>query len=159
MRLETPDQALQRTPPGTEHEVVRRMNPHTKLLLALGLCPLSVVVVSLGYALLYTVTPHSKNHSPFLEIVGLYSLYGVPMAYLCLAVVGLPNYLLARRLQFLSYITAVLTALIACALGADLMALGGYFSSFARAFFFLIPYGLCIALLFARLLAPTRTNV
>lgn len=79
------------------------------------------------------------------ESIFLYSLYGVPTAYLSLLAVGLPCYFIARKLNKLGYSTAIFAAVLACIPAAAFY--GGAYS-FWVVYRFLILFGVPLALAF-----------
>jgi len=80
------------------------------------------------------------------ETVFLYSLYGVPTAYLSLLFIGLPCYFIARKLGLLSFTTAICVGIIACIPAA---ALFGQYYNFWPTFLLLLCFGIPLSVTFA----------
>ena len=127
------------------------MKSHTKrLILASLVTPWIVVPVTGLFAAWYFISWIGKPlpdpgvtliwPHPFKpwETVFLYSLYGVPTAYLSLLLIGLPCYFIARRLALLSFATAICAALLACVPAA---AFFGRYYNFWSTYLFLLCFG------------------
>lgn len=134
------------------------MKPHTKRLIKATLvAPWSVIAVSTIYALYRMAQWIGKDlpdpgitliwPDPFKpwEYVALFSLYGIPTAYVLLLVVGLPFYFIAQKLDLLSYVSAVSASILACFPAAFFYGRG---YDFTRTFLFLIPYAITISTVF-----------
>ena len=124
------------------------------------IAPWAVVLVSVLWAVWYSATaPHSTPDTlvfpdptkPW-EFVFLFSLYGVPTAYLSL-VFFLPLYYVLRRLRLISYWTIIAVGLLACIPAALFYGRSGY--DFPRILLFLLPYGAAVSACFLRITKGT----
>jgi len=114
------------------------------------IAPFAVVVVSALWAVWYCVTtPRSTPETLVIpdptapwEFVFLFSLYGVPTAYLSL-VFFLPLYYLLRRLHLISYSTIIAAGLLVCIPAAIFFGRSSY--DFDRILVFLLPYGAAVS--------------
>lgn len=88
------------------------------------------------------VSPHPFK--PW-ESIFLYSMYGIPTAYISLLLIGLPCYFVAKKLHLLSYAAAILAAVLACIPAAVFFGRSG---SFWSMFVFLLLFGIPLALVF-----------
>ena len=126
------------------------MTPSAKqTVLAAVLAPWSVVVVCVVWSLWNLVASIGHPPQPNVfpdpkqpwEFVLIFSLYGVPTAYLSL-VIFLPIYFLLRHFTVASYWTVILAGLLTCLPSAF------FYGVFARTLFFLLPFGAAVALSF-----------
>ena len=91
------------------------------------------------------------------ESVMLYSLYGVPTAYVVMLFVGIPCYLLARKAGILSIKLALCVGVMAC-IPAALVYSYGTIHVFWPILLFLLLYGLSLALTFAWLMRERKQS-
>ena len=137
------------------------MKPHTKrLIIASLVTPWVVVPITVLYSIWYLATWLDKPlpepgvrliwPHPFKpwETIFLYSLYGVPTAYVSLALIGLPCYFVARKLNLSSSSAAILTAVLACIHAA---AFFGRSYNFWSMFGFLLLFGVPLSIVFMRI--------
>ena len=130
------------------------MTAHTKRAeIAALTAPWTVIIVSSLWAIWYFFTsPRSSPENlvfpdpdkPW-EFVFLFSMYGVPTAYLSLAVF-LPLYLLAHRAKGASYPVVIGLGLLSCLPAAWFYGRPDYV--FVRTLVFLMPYGAVAAVYF-----------
>ena len=120
-------------------------------MLAAITAPLAVVPITMVWAVWYYATsPRSTPEmmvfpdpdAPW-EFVAIFSMYGVPTAYVSLAVF-LPLYFLTRRLTPASYPVVMALGLVTCFPAALFYGHG----AFVRILIFLLPYGAAVAALF-----------
>jgi len=144
------------------------MTSHTKqLIIATLITPWVVVPVMALYSLWYMATWLGKSlpdpavtllwPHPFKpwETIFLFSLYGVPTAYVALLLIGLPCYFFAKCAGYLSYTAAIFTAVLTCIPAAAVY--GGVYD-FWRIFGFLLFSGVPMAIIFAWILnKPNKT--
>jgi len=125
--------------------------PSERVFGAAMIAPWAVVVVAALWSVWYcATTPRSTPQTlvfpdptaPW-EFVFLFSLYGVPTAYLSL-VFFLPLYYLLRRFHLISYWTIIAVGLLVCIPAA--LIYGRY--DFPRILFFLLPYGAAVSAFF-----------
>ena len=117
------------------------------------IAPWAVVVVSALWSVWYCATsPRSTPQTlvfpdptaPW-EFVFLFSLYGVPTAYLCL-VFFLPLYYILRHFRLISYWTIIAVGLLVCLPAALFYGRTSY--DFPRILVFLLPYGAAVSACF-----------
>ena len=145
------------------------MKTHTKrLITATLITPWAVIPVTALYSIWYLITWLGKPlpdpavtliwPHPFKpwESIFLYSMYGVPTAYVALIFIGLPCYFFAKGVGYLSYTAAILTAVLACIPAA---ALYGGSDHFWRIFGFLLFFGVPMAIIFTWILNRPNTSV
>ena len=138
------------------------MKCHTKRLIkATLITPWVAVPVSALYSLWHLVSWLGKplpdpaitmiSPNPFKpwEAILLYSLYGVPTAYVSLLVIGLPCYFFAKKLNALSFLAVIFAAVAACIPAAILY--GGSYH-FWPMFGLLLTFGVPMAITFAWIL-------
>ncbi len=120
-------------------------------MLAAITAPLAVVPISVVRAVWYFATsPRSTSEmmvfpdpdAPW-EFVALFSMYGVPTAYVSLAIF-LPLYFLTRRITVVSYPVVMVLGLVTCFPASLFYGHGGL----VRTLIFLLPYGAAVAALF-----------
>jgi hypothetical protein len=134
------------------------MKRHSKkLIIASLVTPWVVVPVTALYSLWYLVSWLGKPlpspdvtlifPHPFKpwESIFLYSLYGVPAAYVSLLLIGLPCYFVARRLNRLSFTTTMLAAILTCIPAAAFFGKG---SNFWSMYGFLLLFGIPLSVAF-----------
>jgi hypothetical protein len=134
------------------------MKSHTKrLITACFITPWVVIPVTALYSLWYLATWLGKPlldpsgtliwPHPFKpwESIFLYSLYGIPTAYVSLLLIGLPCYFVARKLNLLSFVSAILAAVLACIPAAVIF---GRSYNFWSMFVFLLLFGIPLAVVF-----------
>jgi len=134
------------------------MKTHTKRLIFASLVtPWVVVPVTILFALWHLIAWIGKPlpdpgvvmiwPHPFKpwETVLLYSVYGVPTAYISLLIIGLPCYFIAKKMRLLSLATAVCAARLACIPAA---AFYGRDYHFWSTYWFLICFGVPLAVTF-----------
>src|SRR2546422_397995 len=119
-------------------------------MLAAATAPWAVVIVSSLWSIwFYATSPRSTPQNPVFpdpdkpsEFVLLFSLYGIPTAYLSL-IVFLPLYYVARHFSVVSYLSILAAGLLTC-LPAAVFYGRGY--GFIRILVFLLPYGAAVAM-------------
>ena len=125
--------------------VRRHMTTHSKrVALAGALAPWTVVAVSAVWALWEFSSPARaalQGVRPW-EFILLFSIYGVPTAYVSL-VLFLPLYYLARHLGFASYATMVAAGLLTCLPAA--LFYGRPYYRLVHSLVFLLPFGAAVA--------------
>ncbi len=137
------------------------MKRHTKrLIIASLVTPWVVIPMTALYSLWYLATWLGKPlpdpsitliwPHPFKpwESVFLYSLYGVPTAYVSLILIGLPCYLVAKKLNIFSFSVAIVAAVLACIPAA---AFFGSNYNFWSLFGFLLLFGVPLSVVFTRI--------
>jgi hypothetical protein len=122
-------------------------------MLGAAIAPWAVVIVSSAWAVWYFATsPRSTPQNlvfpdpdkPW-EFVLLFSIYGIPTAYLSL-IVFLPLYYVARHFGAVSYWSIVAAGLLTCLPAALFYGRPSYV--FARTLIFLLPFGAVVAICF-----------
>ena len=138
------------------------MKNHTKrLIIASLVTPWVVVPVTILYSLGLLVAQRGKPLPPPdvtvlfpnplkpWESIFLYSLYGVPTAYLSLLLIGIPCYLVARKFKLLSLTSAILVAILGCIPAAVFFGRSyDFWSSFWPTYGFLLLFGIPMAVAF-----------
>ena len=127
--------------------------------------PLLVIPISVLYSIYYSLTWIGKDRpsntlmfpDPFRpwESVLLFSLYGVPIAYICMTIIGLPCYFCLRKLKSYKYISCCITAILAC---IPVAVLYGGSHSFFKFYTFLLLFGIPISLLFTFLVSKQEVQ-
>ncbi len=138
------------------------MKRHTRKLIIASLeTPWVVVPITVIYSLWYLATWLDKPlpdpgvrliwPHPFKpwESIFLYSLYGIPTAYISLVLIGLPCYFVARKLNLFSFSAAILTAVLACIPAA---AFFGSSYNFWSMFGFLLLFGVPLSVVFTQIM-------
>lgn len=128
-------------------------------MLAAITAPLAVVPITVVWAIWYYATSTRSTPERMVfpdpdapwEFVAIVSLYGVPTAYVSLAIF-LPLYFLTLRFTTASYLVVMTLGLVTCFPAALFYGHGG----FMRILVFLLPYGTAVAALFLWML---RRNV
>jgi len=124
------------------------MTPHSKrVVLAASVAPWVVVVVCAAWALWEFSNPGRtalQGMRPW-EFILLYSIYGIPTAYISLAVF-LPMYYLARHFRIASYWNMLAAGLVTCVPAA--LFYGRPYYVFVRTLLFLLPFGAAVAVCF-----------
>ncbi len=130
------------------------MTAHGKrVLLGAVTAPWAVVIITLLWAVWYfSTSPRSTPHDlvfpnpdkPW-EFVLLFSIYGIPTAYLSL-IVFLPFYYIARHFGAVSYWTAAAAGVLTCLPAALFYGLPAHM--FLRILLFLLPFGVGVAICF-----------
>ena len=127
------------------------MTAHVKrVLFAAVTAPWTVVIIASLWAIWYfATTPRSTpdnlvfpNPDKPWEFVLLFSIYGIPTAYLSL-IVFLPLYFLARHFGVFSYWTLAAAGLLTCLPAALFYGRPSY--TFTRILMFLLPFGVGVA--------------
>jgi hypothetical protein len=128
------------------------MTPHAKrVLLAAGIAPWVVIVASLLWGIWYCASsPRSTSEivvfpDTIWEFVLVYSICGVPTAYLSL-IVFLPLYYAVHHFGFVSYWTVAVAGLLTCLPAALLYGWPSY--AFVGTLVFLLPFGAAVAMCF-----------
>lgn len=123
------------------------------MLLAAAIAPWAVVIVSSIWAVWYYATSPRSTPGDYVfpdptapwEFVALFSLYGIPTAYLSLGFF-LPLYFLARHFKVVSYLTMIAAGLLTCLPAA--LFYGRPDHVFVRILVFLLPFGAAIGMCF-----------
>lgn len=127
-----------------------------RIIFAFALAPLAVILVNTGFSVYFLIEsffepPPSPNalvwpdpKKPW-EFVFLFSLYGVPIAYLTLPIIWYPLYGLLKKGKKVNSISIILLA-AACSIPA--IVLFGRPHSFGSIAVFLIPHGLAVSFAF-----------
>lgn len=145
------------------------MTPNTKRLITATLVtPWGVVPVAALYSLWYFATWLGKPlpdpavtliwPHPFKpwESILLFSMYGVPTAYVSMLVIGLPCYFLAKKFNVFSLTSAILAAVVACIPAAAIYGRSYHFWSI---FGFLLLFGIPMAIIFTWILKKPNMAV
>ena len=143
------------------------MNPISKNpLKAVLLAPWSVVLVNIAFSLLFLghsllegpkpsgTLAFPNPHKPW-EFVFLFSLYGLPTAYITLLLFFLPVYSFARKLKIHENWTVLLAAIICSIPSIVLWGDGRRFWNLAA---FLIPHGIAVSFTYIWILRKERKN-
>ena len=137
-----------------------------KTIIAFALAPLAVILVNTGFSAYLLIEslfepPPSPNtlvwpdpQKPW-EFVFLFSLYGVPTAYLTLPIIWYPLYSLMRKIKKVNCMSIILLA-VACSIPA--IVFFGRPHSFCGIAVFLIPHGLAVSFAFLWLSGLKLTN-
>jgi uncharacterized membrane protein YhaH (DUF805 family) len=115
--------------------------------------PWSVIAVSVLWAVWHFFTSARSTPETVVfpdpdkpwQYVMLFSMYGVPTAYVSLAIF-LPLYLMARRLHAASFPVVIALGILTCLPAAWFFGRTEY--AFTRTLLFLVPYGVAAALCF-----------
>ena len=128
------------------------MTAHAKRVLrATATAPWAVVIVSLLWGVWhYATSPRSTPENlvypdKLWEFLLLYSVYGIPTAYLSL-IVFLPLYYVARHFGAVSYPTVAAAGLLTCLPAALIYGQPSYL--FTSTLIFLLPFGAAVATFF-----------
>jgi hypothetical protein len=136
-----------------------------RMIAAALIAPWATVLVSAIWAVWYSATtPRSTPESlvfpdpaaPW-EFVFLYSIYGIPTAYLSL-VFFLPIYSILCHLRLISYRTIIAVGLLVC-VPAALFYGRSAGDDFRRILLFLLPYGAAVSACFLWITKQTQEHV
>ena len=124
-----------------------------RVVLAAVTAPWAVVIVTALWAIWYFATspgstPHNlvfPNPDKPWEFMLLFSIYGIPTAYLSL-ILFLPLYYIARHFRAVSYWSIAAAGLLTCVPAA--LFYGRPAHMFTRMLLFLLPFGLGVAICF-----------
>ena len=127
-----------------------------QIILGFAVAPLAIVLVNLAVSIFFLIKSFLEAPTPPgtlvfpdpqrpWEFILLFSLYGIPAAYITLCVIWYPAYCLIRRMNKVNALSIVLLA-IACSLPAIL--LFGSPHSYLGMAVFLTPHGLAVSLAF-----------
>ena len=148
----------------------KEMKTGTKrIIFAFAVAPLAVILLNTGFSIYFLIEslfepPPSPNtlvwpdpRKPW-EFVFLFSLYGVPTAYLTLPIIWYPIYGLIRKMKKVNGISVILLAGV-CSIPAILF-LGRPYSlgSFGSLAVFLVPHGIAVSFAFLWLSGRKLTN-
>jgi hypothetical protein len=133
------------------------MNPVTR---ASIIAPLTVVPMS---ALLATgdqaLSRFGVNFKSIFEGMLLLSGAGLPCAYAAMLLIGIPGYLVAKRLDQANYPAALLAATLASAIAASLGGIdSGYPPAFGFFMIFAVPIAVCFTAIIRRSPVPATAK-